>query len=127
MRLLMTVKYCLLDRIRMTHIRLMDAEINLQQFFDEQICQLAILAIQMVWTHDATMALNDSRESSKMVADISQKFTTLLEMLISRTTANLSPRERTKYETLITIHLHQKDVFDDIVGPTTETPSQWYY
>ncbi|EUB61781.1 Dynein heavy chain 5, axonemal [Echinococcus granulosus] len=125
MRLLMTVKYSLLDRIRMAHVRLMDVELNLQQILNEQICQMAILSIQMVWTQDATMALNESRENPKIMTDISQRFTTLLEMLISRTTANLSPRERTKYETLITIHLHQKDVFDDIVQQSIHSPDDF--
>ncbi|VDM33429.1 unnamed protein product [Hydatigera taeniaeformis] len=125
LRLLVTVKYSLFDCIHTTHNRLIDTDINLQQFFDEQICQMATLAVQMVWTLDATLALNGSRENAKIMTDVCQKFETLLEVLISRTTANLSPRERTKYETLVTIHLHQKDVFDDIVQQGIHSPEDF--
>ena len=42
-------------------------------------------------------------------------FNQILNTLIEMTTHELTKYERTKYETLITIHVHQKDIFDSLV------------
>jgi len=95
----------------------MAASTSIKEFADRFIAQVALLGIQQIWTSDFQDALvRVGRDKDRQImATVNRKFCQILSDLVAICLTDLgSKMNRTKYETLVTIHVHQRDLFNDI-------------
>ena len=125
MSLLTSAKEALHAIIRNAYHIIGDNSFDMLDFIKKFQAQVGILGIQMIWTKDSEHALQNSRTEKKIMADTNNKFLEMLNTLIGQTVRNLSKIERTKFETLITVHMHQRDIFDMLVRLNIKTTSDF--
>ncbi|XP_036361906.1 dynein heavy chain 5, axonemal-like [Octopus sinensis] len=101
--------------IRSSYFATSDPMFKLIEFQNAYPAQVGLLGLQIMWTRDSEEALSRARVDKKIMGTINDKFGDILNELINVTMQELSKVDRTKFETLVTIHVHQKDIFEDLV------------
>ncbi|XP_047444882.1 dynein axonemal heavy chain 8-like [Mugil cephalus] len=114
-KLLMQQQASLHTVIKASDLEINDEDFDLLSFLNKFQAQVGLLGIQMLWTRDAEEALENAEDDKEIMPFTKKKFLNLLSTLIKQTTYDLTKFDRIKYETLVTIHVHQSDIFNDLV------------
>ncbi|CAF3995610.1 unnamed protein product, partial [Rotaria magnacalcarata] len=89
-------------------------DFDLYKFIEQEIAQLGLLIIQIVWTKRSEKTLQEATNNKNLMNETNKYFLDMLNQFIDKTTYDLTKYQRLKYETLITIHLHQRDIFQEL-------------
>ena len=76
--------------------------------------QVGLICLQILWTFMSEDALSRARSDKQILQITTKKILELLSTLVSKTTEMLTPMQRMNFESLITIQVHQFDVFNDL-------------
>ena len=87
----------------------------LKQFVNKSCGQLALLGLQVSWTVQCQEALSKARANKQIMMETNRNQKAVLDDLSSWCLEDLGSRmNRIKIETLVTIQVHQRDVFADL-------------
>ncbi|KAJ3662197.1 hypothetical protein Zmor_006553 [Zophobas morio] len=89
---------------------LSDPEYDFIQGFIPLCAQAGLVGIQILWTKESEVAIRKAKVDRMIMKITNARFLDLLNALIDLTGKDLSKRERTRYETMVTIHVHQRQV-----------------
>jgi len=85
---------------------------SLRDFVDKYPSQVALLGIQMLWTSKVQDCLEKSQKEK--ISELEKKkkdINAIMNELTTMCLEDMNKLKRMKVETLVTIHVHQKDTF----------------
>jgi dynein heavy chain len=86
-----------------------------REFIDSYQSQISLLGIQMLWTEKVDDCLSRSQKERLVELDKKKKdVNNLMSQLTQMCLEDMNPLKRMAVETIVTIHVHQKEIFDEI-------------
>ncbi|CAG9462434.1 unnamed protein product [Pedinophyceae sp. YPF-701] len=102
-------------------------EQGLDEFIFSHPAQVSLLGIQLQWTTDMQNGLSAARADKKIMSNVTKKTDGILREMVELTVTkpNLTAMERTNLETCITVHVHQRDVSDELLRKRVRDPTDF--
>eukprot|EP00698_Gefionella_okellyi_P008565 TRINITY_DN2129_c0_g1_i1.p1 TRINITY_DN2129_c0_g1~~TRINITY_DN2129_c0_g1_i1.p1 ORF type:complete len:4495 (+),score=1467.97 TRINITY_DN2129_c0_g1_i1:46-13530(+) len=97
----------------------------LEQFINKYPAQVSLLGVQLWWTWESEDALSRAKAERGIMAATKKKFDLILRHMVDITVQDLKRMERTRVETLITIHIHQVDIWNEIVKKRLKSSNEF--
>lgn len=66
------------------------------------------MGVQILWTKESEIAIKKARVDRMLMKVTNQRFLDLLNALIDLTSQDLTKMQRIRFETMVTIHVHQR-------------------
>ena len=119
MSLLKSMQRTLKEKARLCASSIADVQgdiSRLRPLVDSNIAQFALLAIQIMWSCDTQSALEDCRIRKNSMKENCQRQLQVLTEMSSWCLQDLGTKvNRRKIETLVTVHVHQRDIAQDLM------------
>ena len=100
-------------------------EMGVEEFIFSTPAQVALLGIQFQWTNDCTEALKVAKTDKNAMGKALKKIDGILRGMVEVTTKELSKLDRRNVETCVTVHVHQRDSFEEICKLKVKDPSDF--
>lgn len=98
----------------------------IQTFAGSCCSQIALMGVQMQWTFDAQEGIAKSKADKTAMSTAQKKISSLMmDLCVMTTDDTLDKRDRTNIETLITIQVHNKDIFDALFKQKLKDPTDF--
>eukprot|EP00002_Diphylleia_rotans_P021973 TRINITY_DN428_c1_g1_i1.p1 TRINITY_DN428_c1_g1~~TRINITY_DN428_c1_g1_i1.p1 ORF type:complete len:4548 (+),score=958.95 TRINITY_DN428_c1_g1_i1:229-13872(+) len=106
-----------LQTVRSQCSKLADAHASASalDFATKYLGQVGLLGLQMQWTADVQTAVVKSKTEKNIMATTNKRINTIVTELVAATLGKQPPLERCKLEALITMQVHNRDAFDEVV------------
>jgi dynein heavy chain len=102
------------------------SEQDLETFIFGHPAQISLLGVQFLWTADMQGALSQAKQDKSIMNKAMKKTDVLLkEMIVLTTRSTLGKNERKNLETVITVHVHQRDTSEDLLKKKVKEPSDF--
>eukprot|EP00814_Leptocylindrus_danicus_P009510 CAMPEP_0116004988 /NCGR_PEP_ID=MMETSP0321-20121206/911_1 /TAXON_ID=163516 /ORGANISM="Leptocylindrus danicus var. danicus, Strain B650" /LENGTH=4605 /DNA_ID=CAMNT_0003473357 /DNA_START=128 /DNA_END=13942 /DNA_ORIENTATION=- len=89
---------------------------RLRPLVDSNIAQFALLAVQIMWSYETQSALELCRTKKNSMKENSQRQLQVLSEMSSWCLQDLGTKvNRKKIETLVTVHVHQRDIAQELM------------